>query len=167
MLADIDVAPVVQSIRSELRIPRTVLEPTSEQEEFPAIPRRVEIIQCAIDNVDPIQADPDLSFNPIHPFQHVPPTDVLPMGLHLGNTYYRAALQTIVNCQELVEIFQVNRRILLHPVPMDPEMSSYHYNVLLRQRKLLSRVMQKLTNTLQEEQLELAHAIQCMLQDDH
>jgi ubiquitin C-terminal hydrolase len=89
------------------------------------------------------------------------------MGLHLGNTYYRAALQTIVNCQELVEMFQVNRRILLHPVPMDPEMSSYHYNVLLRQRRLLSQVMQKFTNTLQEEQLELARAIQCMMQDDH
>jgi hypothetical protein len=108
MLADIDVAPVAESIRSEWEIERSDLEPPSEQEEFPKIPTKVQIVQCAIDNIRPVPADPALNYEPIPPFQHVPAMDVLPMSLSKGNTDYRAALRAIVNCQELIGMFQNN-----------------------------------------------------------
>jgi hypothetical protein len=92
--------------------------------------------------------------------------DMLPMALRSGNVDYQATIQTIVNCQELVNMFENNDAILPTVAPMLPGMSSHQYNILLRHRKLLSRIMHRISTTLQVEQLELSRAIQCMLEDN-
>jgi hypothetical protein len=108
MLTDNDVAPVAESIRFEWEIPRSELEPPSDDEEFAQMPSRLQIPQSAIDNIDPVQPDTALCYEPIPPVQHVPPMDVLPMGLRDGNTDYQAAILTIVNCQEIINMFENN-----------------------------------------------------------
>jgi hypothetical protein len=166
MLTDIDVAPVAESIRSEWEIPRSDLEPPSDDEDFVQAPSISEIILSTIDNIDSVQPDPRLSYEPIASVPHNPSLVVLPMGLSHGNTDYQAALRTIVNCEELLNMFKNNLTILLAPTQRLPEMSSYHYKVLIRQRKLLAQVMHSLCVTLREDQMEISHDIQCMIEDD-
>jgi hypothetical protein len=74
----------------------------------------------------------------------------LPIALRPGkNFFFRAAILTIVNCQELVNTFQKNVTILKNVAAMIPGMSSEEYKILLRHRKLLSRVMYRISTTLQ------------------
>jgi hypothetical protein len=140
-----------------------------EQEEYEIykIPTRANIILSCIDNCTSQPADMKLSYEPFESVPNVPPADYLPSTIgKTWNSLYQAAILTILDCQELLNVYDENERLLSISFEPTHPMTTAEIDTHITHRTHLQKIMHRLVTSLEVEQLELAHSIQYYLMRD-